>query len=380
MKRMKTSSCIKIASLGDVHLGHPHTRADYIVTNLCRYLINHPEFQDLDLLLINGDVWDQLLTLTSDAANEAEWFIAYLLKECAKYNIILRVLEGTPLHDCKHSFKFLSLENFANFGCNVRHVDILDIEHIPEIDKTILYLPDELTTNPDTTWELVQKKLAAHGLEQVDYVSMHGAFTYQLPPQAQHNCHDPVRWKKIVKRHIFINHIHTSSQNGPIIAPGSFDRLRHNEEEDKGYVIVNDYGTHSEIKFVTNSDAKIYKTFKASGMALDDVYNMLSCLDEYPDDSHIRILASDTDAIINGMSTLRERWPTMNWSFKREKVAQVVNADTSIFTRYQSKPINRGNFIEALEDKLGRMGIDKTSDYYPTLMNWTKGVVDEHPA
>ncbi len=373
---MKTSS-VNIAALGDVHLGHPHTKADYIVTNLCKYLVDTPLFQDLDLLLVNGDFWDQLLTLTSDAAIEAEWFIAYLLKKCAQYNVILRVLEGTPLHDCKHSSKFVALEDHANFGCNVRYISYLDIEHIQEIDKTILYLPDELTTNPDTTWQLVQDKLAAHGLEQVDYVSMHGAFTYQLPPQVHHNCHDPVRWSKIVKRHIFINHIHTASQYGPIIGPGSFDRLKHGEEEDKGYVHVIDHGTHSDIKFIVNRDAKIYKTFNVSGLSLDAVYEMLLPVATYPADSNVRIMAAIDDAIVNGLTTLKELYPHVNWTFKKEKVKSENVEDGPTFTRYKCKPINRNNFIEALTEKLQRMGVDHNDEYYQTMMNWSQGVVDE---
>ena len=374
---MKTSS-VNLAALGDIHCGHPHTKAEFIVNNLETHLVDTPEFQDLDLILFNGDFWDQLLTLTSAAADEAELFIAYLLKKCAKYNIIVRVLEGTPLHDCKHSSRFTRINELGNYGCNVKHITELSIEHLTELNKTILYLPDELTTNPDTTWQLVQEILAANGLEQVDYVSMHGAFTYQLPPQAHHNCHDPERWIKIVRRHIFINHIHTASQYGPIIGPGSFDRLKHNEEEDKGYVYVRDYGTHSDIKFITNTTAKIYKSFNVVGLPVDAVYEAVLPVANYPKDSNVRIIAGIDDPIVNGLGTLKELYPHVNWTFKREKTNAVTDSDKPIFTRYQCKPINRNNFIEALTEKLQRMDIDPSCDYYQTMMNWSQGVVDEH--
>ena len=369
---MKTFN-VRIASLGDVHIGHPRTKASHIIANLYHYLLERTFFKELDILLINGDFWDQLLTLTSDAAIEAEQFIGDLLYLAKKHNVLIRVLEGTPLHDCKHSSKFTALNQIAKIEADVKHFDHLAIEYIESLGIHILYVPDELTTSPDRTWELVQELLTANQLDAVDYVSMHGAFTYQLPVQAQHNCHDPVRWQRIVRRNIFINHVHTSSQYGKIIAPGSFDRLKHGEEEAKGFIYVEAIDDVNNIRFIENQNAKIYRTFDCRGLALDDVYALLAVVADAPPDSNFRITATRDDAIINGYDTLRKMYPQMNWSFKPEKAE--VSAISLLPMRYNAPTINRGNFKDALASKLKTMEIDTTDTVYQWIMDYVEKVV-----
>lgn len=374
---MKISK-IAIATLGDVHLGHPRTKTSHITENLQKYLINDPQFEDLDLITINGDWWDQLLTMTSDAATDAEEFIFHLLYRCGLANIKVRVLEGTPLHDCKHSAKFEQINKMGNLGCDIKYFDTLSIEHITDLDIHILYLPDEFTTDPDETWRLVCELLKAHGLEQVDYVVMHGAFIYQLPPQAQHNCHDPRRWQSIVKKHILINHIHTGSQYEKILAPGSFDRLKHSEEEPKGYLRIEDFGTHTEIKFIENAGAKIYKTFNVVNKSIEEVYAMLEIVNTYPNDSFIRIQASLNDPIVHGYSALKAMYPQHQWSFKKVSDESPSDGVVALLPkRYVAKPINRGNFMDVLKDKLNRMGVDQNDPSYHWMLNYSEGVVNE---
>ena len=92
-------------------------------------------------------------------------------------------------------------------------------------------------------------------IEQVDLAMMHGNFKYQLPMPSIH-MHTEEDYLSIVRYYICINHIHTASVYGRILAPGSFDRMAHGEEEDKGYRIYSTENNKDTEFVVLNSNEK----------------------------------------------------------------------------------------------------------------------------
>ena len=86
---------LKIASLSDIHLGHSNTSTSSIIRNLDNNFIAHPEFKDLDIIFIAGDLFDRLLA--HDDPNRPEiylWFVR-LCEACAKHDIMVRIrLDG----------------------------------------------------------------------------------------------------------------------------------------------------------------------------------------------------------------------------------------------------------------------------------------------
>ena len=53
-----------------------------------------------------------------------------------------------------------------------------------------------------------------------------------------------------VNKNILAGHIHTHSQHGKVIYVGSFERLNHGEEEDKGFLFIEDHKDFNKIKFI----------------------------------------------------------------------------------------------------------------------------------
>lgn len=173
---------INIASISDIHLGHPRTNTYLIVENLYKAFPDNEETAKLDLILLAGDVFDRLLTLPQEEVDAIQMWIAHLLYVCEKYNIILRVLEGTPSHDWKQSRQFANINAAMKKPANLKYVEVLSIETIEELGGlTVLYVPDEWNHDANVTRQQVIDLLKQHGLEKVDVACMHGAFDYQLP-------------------------------------------------------------------------------------------------------------------------------------------------------------------------------------------------------
>lgn len=308
---------LKVAAVGDIHLGHPNTTTREIIANLRKAFPDSAETGTLDLILLEGDVFDRLLTLPDGNSFEIKGWINNFLRMCKRRNIVVRVLEGTPSHDWNQSRLFISCNEDGEIGADVKHVTDLSIEYLEQFDSTILYVPDEWEAEPDETWRQVNVLLKENFITKVDFALMHGSFEYQLPAHVKLPSHTAERYLSIVKHYIFIGHIHRHTRMDRILAAGSFDRLAHGEEEPKGHlrVTIND-GLGDEIVFVENTGAKVYKSYDCTGLPIEAALSKLDAVELLPDNSYIRIIAAAEDPILTGLDTLRMKFPLMCWSSK----------------------------------------------------------------
>ena len=299
---------LTIAEIGDVHLGHHNTDTAHIIANLYREFPDNEAFGELDLFIIAGDLFDRQIDYSDPNVELIDKWMNDFLLQCKKHNVILRVLEGTPSHDWQQSANMV----YANhtIGANLKYTEVLSIEYIAELGIHVLYVPDEWKHEPDDVWLDVQRVMAEHQLEQVDFTVLHGAFEHQLPdhvPAPKHSCE---RYQNITRCFVFGGHIHKRSQNGNILAAGSFDRLSHGEEEAKGHLWVRTKadGRH-EIKFVENRNAKQYVSVECSGDSLDLATDKIQqTVLRLPVGSHVRVLANKTDPIILSLNELKTRF------------------------------------------------------------------------
>ena len=95
----KSPGVFKGLSLGDVHLGHPRTPAEGMLKSLHKYIINDTVLADLDVLFITGDIYDRLLANNDPVNYLIERTLTQLLFKCAKHDVMIRFVEGTPSHD-----------------------------------------------------------------------------------------------------------------------------------------------------------------------------------------------------------------------------------------------------------------------------------------
>lgn len=366
-----------IASISDIHLGNRRTDAEYIIDNLDKYLTNRNTLEDIDILFLVGDVFDTQLMLSSTDIPFIQAWIGKLLVLCAKHNVILRILEGTPSHDRAQSEQFNSINNIilssSNHFADMRYVDTLSIEHIDKYNIDVLYLPDEWNSSNEQTQLEVAELLEAKGLSQVDYVVMHGTFEHQLPPHVKSPKHNNQYYESITKKLIFVGHIHIHSIQGKIVAQGSFDRLSHNDEVDKGYVKVNVFeDDHYCINFIKNENAKIYKTIVSVNEDNETLINrLIKVVDGLPEESYIRIQCMKNDDVANIISIVKKRWPLYIWS------VTFISEDEDQITMVNDKPtykpliINQQNIRGLMIDRLLLRGNDKD------ILQYSNEILDE---
>ncbi len=312
---------IKILEMGDIHLGHPNTNTMHILDGLRTALPANSKMAEFDICFIAGDFFDRLLHMPDPNVYEIKLWVTGFLKMCKKYDIVLRVLEGTPSHDWAQSKLFIDQNELVSINADVKWVKALSIEHIERFGIDVLYVPDEWNPECDDTWKEVQGLLSDRDLTQVDFSVMHGAFDYQLPSHVPAPTHDPARYRSITRYLIFIGHIHKHTVDDRIVAAGSFDRLTHGEEETKGHieVIARKNGNH-DITFIPNPNAMLYKTLNVSSMDLPKALTALEKkISKLPERCYVRIQAAKTDPILQNLDTLRAKFPRVTFSSKVNK-------------------------------------------------------------
>lgn len=313
-----------MAAVGDIHIGHRRNPAREIVHNLYRAFPDNAATAALDIIFFEGDFFDDLLTAPNEAFDEADPFLAHMLRLSAKHGIVLRFLEGTPSHDWRQMERIVTLERMLQTGADVKYVKELSIEYIEKHDIHVLYVPDEWETSAERTLEQVDALLRAKGLTQVDYAVMHGQFEYQLPDFVKAQKHSSTEYLKRVKKLIFIGHVHVHSRLDRIIAAGSFDRLVHGEEGPKGHVRARVCGDEMYVQFVENEHAKRFVTLNCVGLTLEDtLLRVTEGVRGLPDGSFVRVEADQTNPILTNMELLIRNHPTMTWSkLVREEAEQ----------------------------------------------------------
>ena len=310
---------LKIASISDIHLFHKKTTTQYIINNLNKYLVNDEFLCDINILFIAGDLFDDGIMFNNEDTSLVTLWVSKLLHICKRNNVTLRILEGTPSHDRNQSKIFLSINEllFGKDGVDLKYIKTLSIEYIDKYNINVLYVPDEWNhDNADTLIE-VKQLLYVNKLEQVDFAIMHGQFEYQMPEIVNHNVkHDSSEYLKIVKHLIFIGHIHQHSSFDRIYSHGSFDRLRHGEEEPKGFIkatILKD--CNYKVEFIENKNAKTYKTVVCKNEDIDVTLNKLDkIVKKLNPGSFIKILTNTNNPIFTSLSICKERWPDIEWS------------------------------------------------------------------
>lgn len=355
---------VRMACVSDIHLGHNRTPTANIIANLDAHINNAAFFTTIDVLILAGDVWDQLLSFASPEGRLGVHWISTLLRRAAKYGVQIIVLEGTPSHDRRQSVWFTETANKLRQagieGIEVLYVDELAVKYLEKFDMHVLFVPDEWGPNTQDTLDQVRDLLAKEGLEQVDMAVMHGMFEYQLDADIPHiPRHDSIAYHGLVKGPIFIGHVHTFSRHNRIIAQGSFDRLGQGEEEAKGFVRVHLHPSYDfECEFIENTGAQRYVTVTCSH---DDVTDNLVAIEravrDLPNDSFVRLSAPSGHAVLSNLAVLRERWPLLNWSTiakDREVKKQEVVLDHKKI--YVPLVINRQNITEIVQTRLHNRG------------------------
>lgn len=339
---------LNIASLSDIHFNHPNTPTEFIIRNINRYVFpDTPETRALDIIFIGGDVTDSLMDFASNNAVAFRKWVSEFLRYCAKHDIMVRIIEGTPLHDWGQSIIFVEENENHEIGCDLKYFTDISIEHIARYNIDVLYIPDEARPTTHITWNVVQQLLLENGLEKIDLAIMHGAFGYQLPniEEIKDKIHDEEKYCSIVRHYIFIGHVHQHRPNGKIIPNGSTDRLRHGEEDIKGHVRLN----KGEITFIPNLGAMRYITLEVPGMSADEIMDLVEKRLAGNDDIfQIRLLANTGDVAFGIAKRLTSMYPHGRFDVANiDKASKKRERITMRETKVSNLPtLTKGNLLE----------------------------------
>lgn len=347
---------INILSISDIHLGHKKTTTDFIINNLNKYVTNDLVLKDINLLFIVGDLFDQQLTLSSKEIILIDLWIAKLLKLCKKYNISLRVLEGTPSHDRKQSERFITISSIMkdNYDdqIDVKYVDNLSIEYLDKYNINILYVPDEWSNSVNETFIQVKNLLKSKSLSKVDYSLIHGMFDFQCPDIKNIEKHSSKDYLEITNNLVFIGHIHQHSKFDRIISHGSFDRLSHNEEEPKGFIIAN-IDKEFNVKFIENKNAKKYITINISNLNSEDALNKIDkVIKKIPKKSFIRLKGEKNNSIFNNLNFFRTKYEDYFFSTKVIDVEEKYDIVKDVEKTYTPIILNENNLKTLLVNRI----------------------------
>lgn len=359
---------ISLLVLSDIHLGHDVNKTEDIIHNLQRFFKTYDrDIKLLDMIVISGDIFDQLLPSNGFDMNLIYLWLIDLVKLCDKYGISLRVLEGTPGHDWKQ-FKLL-YDSILKLDPNIdiKYFDELTIEYDEVFRKHILYIPDEWKPTAEEIYEDAKLKIKKASLKQVDIAIMHGAFSYQLPDFIE-NTLDPEKFIKLVKGPIIIGHVHKHSIYKNIVVPGSFEALTHDDDyrkEKKGAVLVtineNDKFT---VKFLQNKYALKFITIPIHDKSLEDITKVLN---KYKNTKiRVRLLIENDSQLTKNIKELKHKYPDLHISFKKNKSdsketiinksirkLDIVKLDKHVISEYIEKKedtITHDKLISMLED------------------------------
>jgi len=329
---------VKIPFLTDLHFGNPKIQTMRMVDSLHEYA--YPVIAESQLLLLGGDFFDRLLDINSDAGILAIYVIDQLINIAMEKKVYIRILRGTFSHDRMQNRMFVeraqSIPQYNKLPL-IRAVNKVEIERFPCFGLDVLFCPDD-QPQPDMTDAIIDTLNANH-LEQVDYMCCHGYWDHLLPDNTvkkPHDCLDYDRLKNRVRYQIFNGHVHSPGIWKKVISGGSFERFRHNEEEDKGFYVAeyNSDTKTSAIKFVRNKKAVPFITVHMENSATPD--SALEYLEKrikqdlkyYASNNevvHIRIVG-DGSAII---PTIKEKYPKAMITEKHVVTKQKVEVEFS---------------------------------------------------
>lgn len=318
--KTKKPGVFRFIELSDVHLGHRQTPTQLVIDNFWK-IVTDDFLKDLDMIIIAGDLFDRQLNNGDDNANLCNRFITLLLFKCAAYNVMLRVVEGTPSHDREQSRFFIEQKNNVNIPVDLFYTKKLEIEYNEKLDAYFLYVPDKWHPNPNVTFQQIKEQMAKLGIEKVDFAIMHGAFTYQLPSIVEEPCHNEEDYLSIVKHLILIGHVHIMTVKDRILSAGSFDRNGHNDEIPKGLfdVKVKQNGEWSA-KFIENKTAKRYDTLDVHSFDTKQLnFAVKEHIKNLPDGSAIRLRCNPQDVATGDIESFMAEYPKYQWSLILEK-------------------------------------------------------------
>lgn len=318
---------LKSLNFSDIHLGCPRLDPDLTVHNLLKWIVPLIQKHKPDLIGIQGDLFDTSISYSDRWSPGIMEFIGTLLNTAKQNNTCLRVLRGTFSHDRTQSSLFPILNSTLGINVDLRYVDNVSVEHIPQWDVRIGYIPDNAPySSSDEVIAHLKEKMKEHGWETLDYVYMHGSFDHTLTGPAQKHCRVLFRSEQFdfVTRFVITGHIHMHSIKGHIVNNGSLGRLDFRDAgEPKGCILIEDDGKDAKISFLENPTTVEFKRWDLSSIDLEDPVQLNPYMTELESlsqdiECHVKIFHQMPEVANQIIQYFREEFPHIK--FFRDRV------------------------------------------------------------
>lgn len=272
------SNTIVSAHISDIHFPVMDPRKQYDI--LCdQFIYKLQLLNQLNLVCINGDLFDHKVMTSSDATYYASLFIAKLVELCKDKNATLIILQGTISHD-NNQIK-MYYHYMERMDVDVRIVTNIQFETVKY--ARILCIPEF----NNLAEEIYDRYLNKSGF--YDMCIMHGNFkgaVYEDSPSNSRiftiddfiNCRGP----------IISGHIHKPGcHSGHFYYCGSPYRWRFDDDHDKGFIlmVMDTVSRNYQIENVPIiSDS--YKTIHLEGL-INDAKDTIDYIEKYKKDNLI---------------------------------------------------------------------------------------------
>lgn len=272
------SNTIVSAHISDIHFPVMDPRKQYDI--LCdQFIYKLQLLNQLNLVCINGDLFDHKVMTSSDATYYASLFIAKLVELCKDKNATLIILQGTISHD-NNQIK-MYYHYMERMDVDVRIVTNIQFETVKY--TRILCIPEF----NNLAEEIYDRYLNKSGF--YDMCIMHGNFkgaVYEDSPSNSRiftiddfiNCRGP----------IISGHIHKPGcHSGHFYYCGSPYRWRFDDDHDKGFIlmVMDTVSRNYQIENIPIiSDS--YKTIHLEGL-INDAKDTIDYIEKYKKDNLI---------------------------------------------------------------------------------------------
>lgn len=250
------------AHLADLHFGSFDTKKQYqiLVEQVLSELYQLPK---LDIISINGDLFDHKVMSNSDAALYASKFVADLVHLAKTKNSTLILLAGTYSHDFDQLKLFYHyMDNSQNYGVDVRVITNIQFEYIK--GARILMIPEL-----NGVEESVYQKFFNHS-GWYDAAFVHGTFEGSVYGNLTSGS------SRLLTADDF-KYCTGVAISGHVHKPGCFQgfyyycgcpyRWKFGEEEEKGYIILA-HDLDTQVHYV---DFRPIKSFRYDTIFLDQL-------------------------------------------------------------------------------------------------------------
>lgn len=313
---------LRLVSFSDLHMGHPKILASNMQDHVKQHLF--PYIKNSNIVLSGGDFFHRLLNFGTPSSIAVLSLVEEFLDLISQNNITCRILRGTFLHDRLQNTIFNALTDASSRFIDIKCIDILCVEYLEKYDLRILYIPDNLPyANKSEVMESIYNLLELNDWEYVDIVVGHGYFEHVLPPDIPHapsiifSIQD---FKDIIKGYILMGHVHTSSKYKNVLYNGSFERLSHGEEENKGFYLVERTNDIWKNTFIVNESSTLFSTIKPNGNTVSELQENMDKLitEEFGENpsGYLRLLYDNVELRQILVKTISDKYPNLEVTLK----------------------------------------------------------------